>query len=91
MTWMCFTCCPSEVLQLFITEVVGNNTTLHLREVLRTSKLLEFKEFNETIILFTLVRYETGYSQLDATRLLGYLPPHMISHPTRARGIIVKA
>ena len=27
-------------------------------------KLLEFKEFNKTIIPFALVGYETGYSQL---------------------------
>ena len=32
--------------------------------VFRTSKLLEFKEFNKTIIPFALVGYETGYSQL---------------------------
>ena len=37
-------------------------------------KFLEFKEFNETIIPFALVGYETGYSQLGATRLVGYLP-----------------
>ena len=36
-------------------------------------KFLEFKEFNETIIAFVLVGYETGYSQLGATRLVGYL------------------
>ena len=34
--------------------------------VFRTSKLLEFKEFNKTIIPFALVGYETGYSQLGA-------------------------
>ena len=45
--------------------------------VFRTSKLLEFKEFNETIIPFALVGYETGYSQLGATRLVGYLPSHI--------------
>ena len=43
------------------------------------------KEFNKTIIPFALVGYETGYSQLGATRLVGYLP----SHPTRAHGMIV--
>ena len=32
--------------------------------VFRTSKLLEFKEFNKTIIPFALIGYETGYSQL---------------------------
>ena len=32
----------------------------------RTSKLLEFKEFNKTIIPFALVGYETGYSQRGA-------------------------
>ena len=42
--------------------------------VFRTSKLLEFKEFNKTIIPFALVGYESGYSQLGATRLVGYLP-----------------
>ena len=36
-------------------------------------KFLEFKEFNKTIIPFALVGYETGYSQLGATRLVGYL------------------
>ena len=30
--------------------------------VFRTSKFLEFKEFNKTIIPFALVRYKTGYS-----------------------------
>ena len=40
-------------------------------------KFLEFKEFNNTIIPFALVGYETGYSQLDATRLVGYLPSHI--------------
>ena len=45
--------------------------------VFRTSKLLEFKEFNKTIIPFALVGYETGYSQLGATRLVGYLPSHI--------------
>ena len=45
--------------------------------VFRTSKLLEFKEFNKTIIPFALVGYETGYSQLGATHLVGYLPSHI--------------
>ena len=40
-------------------------------------KFLEFKEFNTTIIPFALVGYETGYSQLGATRLVGYLPSHI--------------
>ena len=41
-------------------------------------KFLEFKEFNKTIIIpFALVGYETGYSQLGTTRLIGYLPSHI--------------
>ena len=40
-------------------------------------KFLEFKENNKTIIPFALVGYETGYSQLGATRLVGYLPSHI--------------
>ena len=40
-------------------------------------KVLEFKEFNKTIIPFALVGYETGYSQLGATRLVGYSPFHI--------------
>ena len=44
--------------------------------IFRTSKFLELKEFNKTIIPFALVGYETGYSQL-ATRLVGYLPSHI--------------
>ena len=44
--------------------------------VILTSKFLECKEFNKTLIPFALVGYETGYSQLGATRLVGYLPPH---------------
>ena len=51
-------------------------------------KFLEFKEFNKTIIPFALVGYETGYSQLGAMRLVGYL--RTISYPTRAHGLIVK-
>ena len=45
--------------------------------VFRTSNFLKFKEFNKTIIPFALVGYETGYSQLGATRLIGYLPSHI--------------
>ena len=45
--------------------------------VFQTFKLLEFKEFNKTIIEFALVGYETGYSQLGATHLVGYLPSHI--------------
>ena len=45
--------------------------------VFRTSKFLEFKEFNKTIIPFALVGYETSYSQIGATRLVGYLPTHI--------------
>ena len=40
-------------------------------------KFLELKEFNKTIIPFALVGYSTGYSQLGATRLVGYLPSHI--------------
>ena len=41
-------------------------------------KFLKLKEFNKTIIIpFALVGYETGYSQLSATRLVGYLPSHI--------------
>ena len=40
-------------------------------------KFLELNEFNKTIIPFALVGYETGYSQLGATRLVGYLPSHI--------------
>ena len=40
-------------------------------------QFLEFKEFNKTIIPFALVGYETGYSQLGATRLVGNLPSHI--------------
>ena len=39
--------------------------------VFRTSKFLELNEFNKTIIPIPLVRYETGYSHLGATRLIG--------------------
>ena len=40
-------------------------------------KFLEFKEFNKTIIPFALVGYATGYCQLGATGLVGYLPSHI--------------
>ena len=44
-------------------------------------KFLEFKESNKTIIIiiipFALVGYETGYSQLGATHLIGYLSSHI--------------
>ena len=40
-------------------------------------KFLGFKEFNKTIIPFMLVGYETGYSQLGATCLVGYVPCHI--------------
>ena len=54
--------------------------------VFRTSKFLDFKEFNKTIIPFALAGYVTRYSQLGSTRLVGYFT---ISYPTRAHGIIV--
>ena len=38
---------------------------------------MDFKEFNNTVIPFALVGYETGYSQLGARRLVGYLPSHI--------------
>ena len=41
--------------------------------VFRTSKFLEFKEFNKTIIPFALVGYETGYSQLGAIYVPSYI------------------
>ena len=40
-------------------------------------KFLELNEFNKTITPFALFGYETGYSQLGATRLFGYLPSHI--------------
>ena len=40
-------------------------------------QIFGFKEFNKTIIPFALVGYETGYSQLGATRLVDYLPSHV--------------
>ena len=40
-------------------------------------QIFGFKEFNESISPFTLVGYETGYSQLGATRLVEYLPSHI--------------
>ena len=40
-------------------------------------QILVLKEFSKTIIPFALVGYETGYSQLGATRLVGYLPSHI--------------
>ena len=33
--------------------------------------------FNKTVIPFALVGYEIGYSQLDPTGLVGYLPSHI--------------
>ena len=45
--------------------------------VFRTSKFLEFKEFNKTIIPLAIVGYKTDYSQLGATGLVGSLPSHI--------------
>ena len=50
-------------------------------------KFLVLKEFNKTIFPFAFVGYETGYSQLGATHLVGLFT---ISYPTRAHGIIGK-
>ena len=49
----------------------------HFLLVFRTSKLLEFKGFNKTVIPLALLGYETGYSQIGATRLVGYLLSHI--------------
>ena len=38
-----------------------------------TSKLLELKQ----LFYLRLLKYETGYSQLGASRLVGYLPSHI--------------
>ena len=40
-------------------------------------QILVLKEFDKTIIPFAIVGYETGYSPLSATRLVGYLPSHI--------------
>ena len=49
-----------------------------LNKVQETSKVIsKCGEFNKTIIPFALIGYEIGYSQLGATRLVGYLPPHI--------------
>ena len=44
-------------------------------------KFLDFKHFNKTIIPFARVGYETGYSQLSITHLIGYLPSHIQHAP----------
>ena len=44
-------------------------------------KFLEFKEFDKIITSFALVGYETGYSQLGAMRLVGYLLSHIQCAP----------
>ena len=41
------------------------------------ARISNFKEFNKTIIAFALVGYKTGYCQLGAMRLVGYLPSHI--------------
>ena len=51
---------------------------LSLNKVQETSKVMsKCGEFNKTIIPFALIGYEIGYSQLGATRLVGYLPSHI--------------
>ena len=71
-------------------NIVFSSSFFRLRSIFSQFSLIfrtvNFKEFNKTIIPFALVGYETGYSQLGATRLVGYLPG---SYPTRAHGIIV--
>jgi len=66
------------------TEVLHNIESLDFARIFSpfspvfwTSKFLEIKEFNKTIIQFALVGYENGYSQVGATRLFGYLPSHI--------------
>ena len=49
--------------------------------------VLEFKEFNKTIIPFVLVGYETGYSNSALRVNTRWL--FSISYPTRAHGIFV--
>ena len=39
--------------------------------------ILYFLNLIKTVISFALVGYETGYGQLGATRLVGYLPSHI--------------
>ena len=65
--------------------------------VFRTSKFLEFKEFNKTIIPFAPVGYMTGYSQLGTMRLVGitkerpfggfHLATTLWNHPSKAIGL----
>ena len=43
----------------------------------KSNIIISKSEFNETIILFALVGYEIGYSQLCPTGLFGYLPSHI--------------
>ena len=46
--------------------------------ILVSSNFLYFEGvFNKTSMLFALVGYENGYSQLGPTGLVGYLPSHI--------------
>ena len=45
--------------------------------VFRTSNFWSLRNLIKTIIPFALVEHETGYSQLGATRHVGYLPSHI--------------
>jgi len=51
-------------------KLKSNKIKLYFQEYKRT-------EVNKTIILFALVGYEIGYSQLGPTDLVGYLPSHI--------------
>ena len=44
---------------------------------LRYPNVWSLIKINKTIILFALVGYEIGYSQLGATRFVDYLPSHI--------------
>ena len=65
-------------------EVASTSGHFNLKEIFTEKKILltstsisKQGEFNKTIIPFALVGYEIGYSQLGASRLVGYLPSHI--------------
>ena len=72
--------CDHKVLHHIASSSSSFSISLGFSRFLRSYFVLQtfgVKEFNKTIIPFALVGYETGYSQLGATRLVGYLPSHI--------------
>ena len=64
---------------IFRVTIYGNavSTVVEQNKCSKHPNVQDFMKFDKTIFPFALFGYEIGYRQLDAVRLVGYLPSHI--------------